>query len=311
MAAHPAPSVPASSPSLEDLMDAAPERCMVVERVVRAPRALVWQTWTDDAHLDKWWGPNGFLNETHSFDFRLGGRWRYTMHAEDGTDFPNWIEYLDIVAEERMVYAHGAEDDEPAWFFGVVTFEDAQGGTKVTMRSVFPSAAMREEVVNKYKADRGGHETLACLAGYLMGVAQDPRPMTLSRLVYAPVDKVWTAWSTESGLRSWWGPRDMTLPGCEIDFRVGGAYRMTMRGADGTEYPFHGTYKDIVKNERIVFDADIGAGEPILTTVTFIPEGDRTRLVVNQTVPRDKNAAAGQQVGWNGSLAKLAEMVES
>jgi hypothetical protein len=62
---------------------------ILIERIINAPRELVWEAWTDPKHLEKWWGPNGFTTTTKEFDFRVGGVWRHVMHGPDGTNYPN------------------------------------------------------------------------------------------------------------------------------------------------------------------------------------------------------------------------------
>src|SRR5688572_10657445 len=64
---------------------------VIITRTVNAPRDLVWEVWTDPAHLARWWGPNGFSITTHDFEFRKGGEWNFIMHGPDGRDYPNKI----------------------------------------------------------------------------------------------------------------------------------------------------------------------------------------------------------------------------
>ena len=70
------------------------DRMIQVDRLIAAPRDLVFQMLTEARHLDQWWGPDGFITETHEMDFSVGGPWRYTMHGPD-KDWPNWIRYTE------------------------------------------------------------------------------------------------------------------------------------------------------------------------------------------------------------------------
>jgi uncharacterized protein YndB with AHSA1/START domain len=287
------------------------DREIVVERVFQAPRELVWLAWTDAKHLDKWWGPNGFRNQTHSMNFSVGGVWRYTMHGPDGKDWPNWIRYDEIAKPDRIAYSHGGEGDEPH-FHGVVTFSDlGKKRTKVVMRLIFPSAAAVAEV-KKFGAVEGGQQTLARLAGFLPhledGAAE--KFMVLTRLFDAPPKLVFEAWTKPEMLARWWGPKGFKTS-AQIDFRPGGAYRMIMVAPDGNEYPFHGKYTEIVPNERIVFDAFIETANnlEVQTIVTFTEENGKTLLTVLQTIPTPR--AEGQLEGWNDQLEKLAAMLRA
>ncbi|MDY6960371.1 MAG: SRPBCC domain-containing protein, partial [Pseudomonadota bacterium] len=58
-----------------------PNTSLTVDRLIAAPRELVFKMLTEAGHLDQWWGPDGFKTETHEMDFKVGGMWRYTMHG--------------------------------------------------------------------------------------------------------------------------------------------------------------------------------------------------------------------------------------
>jgi uncharacterized protein YndB with AHSA1/START domain len=107
-------------------------------------------------------GPDGFTT-TDTFDFRAGGVWRFVMHGPDGSDYENRITFDEIVPPERIVYHHGGGGDvEPVQFNTTLTFEGLGGGkTRLTLRSVFPSAEERDRVIKEYGADKGLVQTLA------------------------------------------------------------------------------------------------------------------------------------------------------
>ena len=145
------------------------DREMVITRLINAPRELVWEVWTDPTHLEKWWGPNGFSTTTKEFSFGVGGRWRHIMHGPDGTNYPNLIVYEELVKPERIVYAHsdGGEGANDAQFISTITFEESDGKTLVTLRSVFNSPAELQHVIKTYGALEGGKQHLARLDGYV------------------------------------------------------------------------------------------------------------------------------------------------
>lgn len=142
-----------------------PDREIVIERIVNAPRDLVWRAWTEADQVAKWWGPNGFTTTIHEMHVRVGGVWRFIMHGPDGTDYPNKIVYREIVQPERLVYDHG-DDDGNNSFQSTVTFVAMGNRTKVTMRAVFPTAEARAAAV-KFGAVEGGQQTLARLEQHL------------------------------------------------------------------------------------------------------------------------------------------------
>jgi uncharacterized protein YndB with AHSA1/START domain len=146
--------------------DALDDRSIVTTRVFDAPRALVFEAFTDPNHLVQWWGPNGFTTTVRAIDVRPGGVWQFVMHGPDGRDWENRITYHEVVKPERLVYSHG-DDVEPVQFHVTVTFEDQDGKTALTMRAVFPSAAERNRVAKDYGAIKGAKQTLARLAAHL------------------------------------------------------------------------------------------------------------------------------------------------
>ena len=135
------------------------DREIVITRIFDAPRSLVFEAWIDPQHVGSWWGPKGFTITTHNMDVKPGGQWRFIMHGPDGVDYPNTIVYLEIAKPERLVYDHG-DDGEAGSFRVTVTFEDLGSKTRLTMRSVFPTAAERDYVVKNYKAIEGRNQTL-------------------------------------------------------------------------------------------------------------------------------------------------------
>ena len=143
-----------------------PNRTLSVSRLVGAPPERVFRMFSEARHLDAWWGPDGFTNETHEMDFSVGGLWRYTMHGPDGKAWPNWIRYREISPPSRLAYDHGAEIGEPAHFQGVITFEEESGKTRVTLTLVFATAEARDATL-KFGAVEGGNQTLAKLDAYL------------------------------------------------------------------------------------------------------------------------------------------------
>jgi uncharacterized protein YndB with AHSA1/START domain len=288
------------------------DREVIVERTFDAPKAVVWTAFTEARHLDQWWGPNGFRNETSAHELKVGGYWRYLMHGPDGKAWVNWIRYREIVKGEKLAYDHGGETDE-TMFQVTITFTAVGQRTRVKMHSVFPNPEFLAEA-KKHGALEGGFQTLARLTGHLMHFDTADKAMVLTRVFDAPAALVFRAWTTKEALSQWWGPKGMTTRVEKLEFKVGGAYRMVMVDANGTEYPFHGTFLEIVENQSIVFNAiieNLPAGNEVTTQVTFVEENGKTLLTVRQDKPLDAMAAKGQREGWSGQLEKLAPLLKA
>ncbi|MDB6118137.1 MAG: hypothetical protein JWO08_1918 [Verrucomicrobiaceae bacterium] len=136
------------------------DREIVMTRVFDAPRELVWEAWSDTKHLNRWWGPRGFTNTYQEFNFSLGGKIKFIMHGPDGTDYPNWIVFHEMVKPERLGYAHGENEGEPEHFRVTVTFAEEAGKTRLTMKLIFPTVEARDHTVKEVGAIEGGNQTL-------------------------------------------------------------------------------------------------------------------------------------------------------
>ena len=144
------------------------DRELVICRVYDAPRALVFAMWTSPEHVMKWFGPKGFTCTLHEMNVRVGGRWRFDMKAPNGTVYPNRIEYLEIVPNERLVFDHGEDvDDDPGRFRVTITFdEQADKKTVLTLRQLHPTKEQRDAKLG-FGAVELGYQTLDKLAEHL------------------------------------------------------------------------------------------------------------------------------------------------
>ena len=143
------------------------DREIVTSRLFDAPPEMVYRAWTDPDHVVRWWGPNGFTTTILEMDVRPGGVWRFVMHGPDGVDYPNRIVFSEVIAAKRLVYVHDDDEGGVRSFDVTVTFEEQEGKTLVTLRSVFKTAAERDQVVREYGAIEGAKQTLARLETHL------------------------------------------------------------------------------------------------------------------------------------------------
>lgn len=143
------------------------DRGITTQRTIRASRERVYEAFLDSAALARWFGPHGFQTVTHEMDARPGGLWRFTMHGPDGTEYPNWARYLELVPPERISWDHGDLVGGKPWFRTTVTFDEVEAGTHVILQSVFPTQKARDRSVEEVGAIEGGRQTLARLAAYV------------------------------------------------------------------------------------------------------------------------------------------------
>jgi len=311
------------------------DREIVATRIYDAPRELVFELWSDPVHLSQWWGPRGFRTTTFSMDFKPGGVWRFVMHGPDGTDYQNKITYVEIDAPRKLVYRHGGDKDvEPVNFEVTVTFDDAGAGrTKLNMRMVFPSAAAKNFVVEKYGAVEGLRETTGRLGDYLPALDKPDRPFVIARTIDAPRDLVWKAWTERERMMQWFGPKTFKITSATQDLRPGGFFHYRMVALDGKEMWGKWTYREIVPPQRIVWvnsfsDASGGLGRhpfapewpaEMLATVTFAEHEGKTFITmswypINATEDERKVFDTGRESmkgGWTGTMDRLAEYLRT
>ena len=115
-------------------------------------------------------GSGGFTTSTRAFEFRVSGEWDFVMHGPDGTDYQEWICWTEIAPPDRIALLHGESPGDSNAFESVLTFEPDGAATRIEMRTVFPTQALREEAVKRYHAVEGGRQTLGNLAAYVTGV---------------------------------------------------------------------------------------------------------------------------------------------
>ena len=143
------------------------------------------------------------------------------------------------------------------------------------------------------------------------------REMVITRLIAAPPELVFEAWTDPVHLAAWWGPNGFTTTTSAFDMRPGGVWRFVMHGPDGRDYENRITYEEIVRPERIVYRHGGGDDvEPVSfnTTVTFAPEDGKTRVTLRAVFPtaaeRDRVVKEhGAVEGGKQTLARLDQYV--
>lgn len=125
------------------------EAVIVMTRTFDAPRALVWEAFTDPKHVARWYGGKYFSNPRCEMDVRVGGTWRHVMRTPEGHDFALEFVYLEVTKPERLVWQHkdhGKATSGPPTSHMTVTLEDLGEKTKWTLVARFNSVAERDIV---------------------------------------------------------------------------------------------------------------------------------------------------------------------
>jgi uncharacterized protein YndB with AHSA1/START domain len=137
------------------------------------------------------------------------------------------------------------------------------------------------------------------------------REYTSTRVLDAPRELVWKAWTEPEQLARWWGPKGLRTPleTIELDLRPGGVFRLTMVSDEtGAEFPTEMQFREVVEPERMVFaweaQRGIGAGQ---VTVTFTDLAGRTEMTTQFVGYQTDEIERVSRAAWSTQLDKLVE----
>lgn len=111
-------------------------------KLLPASPSEVFAAMSDPARVARWWGPTGFTNTIHRFEFKSGGKWLLTMHGPDGTDYPNESRFTRIVTDQVFEIEHLNGHH----FILTLELVPAQGGTEVRWRQTFDTIEHYEQI---------------------------------------------------------------------------------------------------------------------------------------------------------------------
>lgn len=152
--------------------------------------------------------------------------------------------------------------------------------------------------------------------GALKVTTPTEREIVLTRIFDAPKALVYDAFTKPALLKRWFGPRGWSLTVCEVDLRVGGAWRFVLRGPDGTDMGMRGVYRELAPPDGSVHTEsfDDFPGESVVTTV-LVEHGGQTTMTATVLYPsqevRDAVIQSGMEHGAAESYDKLAEVLGS
>lgn len=150
----------------------------------------------------------------------------------------------------------------------------------------------------------------------------DPKlDLVLERDIDVPVELIWEAWTTPEHLKNWFVPRPWTIASCEIDLRVGGAFRSVMRSPEGQEFTNLGTYLEIVPNERLIWTDTLLPGfrpspKPFFTAALLLErKGTGTHYkalaIHGNEEARKSHEEMGFYDGWGTVVTQMVEFIKA
>ena len=149
------------------------------------------------------------------------------------------------------------------------------------------------------------------------GATPAEQELVITRLLDAPRDLVFKAWTESDHLEKWQNaPQGLTATVHKSDIRKGGGFLICMRSPEGAEHWLQGEYREVVPPERLVFthtwlSADGKPGPETLVTITFIDRGSQTELALRQTGFKSVESRDGHRGGWISTFDRLAEYLKA
>ncbi len=285
-----------------------------ITRLVNAPRELVWEVWTNPEHIRHWWGPSGFYSTIFEMDVRPGGNWEFILHGPDGRDYKNKSVYVIVQKPEKLVYDHVSG---PVFRFTAL-FTEQGDQTQITIQMLFESADLRDKVVKEFNAVEGLIQNVEKMKTYL-AQGFPAGELVFTRIIRAPRELVFKAWTDPRMLSKWWGPNGFTNPVCELEAVPHGRIYIDMKSPGGTLYPMDGEVLEIIPPEKLVFtsaalDQQQQRLLEVRNTLTLEETDGNTRLSLHVKVsgmrPEGKQHLKGMTEGWSQSLERLINLVE-
>jgi len=158
---------------------------------------------------------------------------------------------------------------------------------------------------------------------------ENENKLILERVVNAPRDLVWQAWTDPKMLKQWWGPRNVTIPECEVDLSIPGKFYIVMEAGEamgtyeGTRWPMLAKFTKIEPNSKLYYDAQAWTDgqkkeETMIdqtTEITLTDEGGKTKVqikaVIHKAGPGAKMAVQGMEYGFTEQLDKLGDFLNN
>jgi uncharacterized protein YndB with AHSA1/START domain len=138
-----------------------------------------------------------------------------------------------------------------------------------------------------------------------------PTELHIRRIIRAPPEEVFSAWTEPALLRQWWGPGPVTCPEAHVDLREGGAYRIANLEADGSVTWISGTFRRVRKPDELVYTwtVSILPEELTLVRVKFASHPEGTELTLTHERFAAETVRDMHLKGWNGCIDKLETML--
>jgi uncharacterized protein YndB with AHSA1/START domain len=131
----------------------------------------------------------------------------------------------------------------------------------------------------------------------------------LEKALAAAPDQVFAACIEPVKLAEWWGPAGFTAPQIELDASAGGRYRIAMQPPEGDVFHLRGEFREVDPPRRLVYTFEWEEPDPddqeTVVTLSFVPEGQGTRIVLDQGPFKTEARYELHRAGWTDTFERL------
>ena len=258
---------------------------LVVERTINAPVALVWRALTNLEDLRRW------FFELEEYEARVGFAFKFDV-THKGVNYLHRCKIVEVIPQKKLAYSWRYEGNPGD---SIVIYELTPDGDKTKFKlthSGLDTFPMTRDF-DRANFDRGWNY----ISDSLKDIADNLHcEIFVTREVNGPRELVWEAMTNPKHVVHWWGPVGFSNTIEEMDVRPGGAWKQTMHGPDGANYPNKSIFKEVVKPEKLVYSHAGGKegarGVHFTSTWTFEEVGPKKtrvsiRMIFTKTDDRD------------------------
>jgi uncharacterized protein YndB with AHSA1/START domain len=225
------------------------------EREVAAPVSTLWQAWTAPAARAVWASPAPTVTvEFVEADTRVGGREVSICKVAGQPDIRCECGWLELQPAQRSVNYEVISCEGETQSAALVTADFSGNDQQSRLVVTVQLSSLAEDMEEGYRQGFGaGLDNLGAVA---------ERTMVLHRVIRAPRSAVWNAWMNPETLPQWWGPDGFSCRTRRIDLRTGGEWVFDMIGPDGTVFPNHHVYGEVMPEDRFGYTLLWGENGP-------------------------------------------------
>jgi uncharacterized protein YndB with AHSA1/START domain len=270
-----------------------------ITRIFEAPRDAVWRAWTEPDQAKRWFMPHAFTVPECTIDLRVGGRIHMLVRDPQGNESNNDGEIVELDPPSKLVMTEMAFEGA-LQVLTSVTLEDLGGvKTELTLHAKVTTSSP-EHAGPLAGMEEGWLQSLDKLDALLTAKenASAERQLVATRVLDAPRDAVWKAYTDPERVARWWAPPGHTIDTHEMDVRPGGVWRASLSGPHG-DFEQTITYLAVQEPEVLAYlYGDLDMPGHAFTTIQLSDDGGKTTVTVTLAFASAEERARMVEQQW-------------